>query len=189
MQLQFNNSPLERGEGGRSRPGKQRKDSLFSFFLFCHWRLLFSVFKTAHPAPSIPTQTPWEGRDDWKERGGLFSTFCFLTWQTHTHTQLVWRDAAEVVIDWMPLTEWTLSQAVLPTQAAGCVYWCVLPAKSRHQHQQQQQQRKGQTSSSNPPRYGKACWTEIMASRPACRLHAGPAKLPALSLMITTREH
>lgn len=39
------------------------------------------------------------------------------------------------------------------------------------------------------PGHFQACWTEIMASRPVCRLRAGPAKLPELSLMITAREH
>lgn len=145
MQLQFNNSPL--GGGGGINPWKG--ETRFFFFLFA-----VVVFGVSGSLP--PPHPPRDGRSDWRKRGGLFCTFCFPTQHTHTCAELVWWDAAEAVIDWTPLTEWTLSQAVLCAQAAGCVYWCVLPAKSRHQHhrrqhRQQQQQHEGLTSSSNPP--------------------------------------
>lgn len=132
MQLQFNNSPLEGRGGIKPWKGETR---FSSFFLLL---LLFLVFYAA---------LSWDGEKDWKKRDGLFSTFCFPA-----HTRLVQWDAAGAVIDWMPLTEWTLSQAALSAQAAGCVYSCVVPAKWRHQHRRgrQQQQHEGLTSSSNP---------------------------------------
>lgn len=135
MQLQFNNPPL----GGRGRDqALERRDNIFSFLA-----VVFCV---------LGSSLPRDGRKDWKKRGGLFSMLCFPS--PHIHTLVRW-DAAEAVTDWMPLTEWTLSQAVLSAQAAGCVYCCILPAKSRHQHRkgrrQQQQQHQGPTSSSNPP--------------------------------------
>lgn len=131
MQLQFNNSPL--GGGGGIKPWKG-ETRLFFFPVFLVM-LLFLVFE-ADPPP-----LPRDGRKDrnaTKERWLVFHVLLLgLT------PQLVQWDAAEAVIDWMPLTEWTLSQAVLSTP--GCVYWCVLPAKSRHQHHcgQQQQQHEG----------------------------------------------
>lgn len=187
MQRQFNNSPLE---GGDQAPESKERILSFLFFLFCHWRLLFSVFKTAHPAPSIPTQTPWEGREDWKERGGLFSTFCFLTWHTHTHTH----SSCGGMLLRLLLIGCHWQNGLCHRQSSPLRLQAVFTGASYRRS------RGTNTNNNNSntrdrqaavilPRYGKACWTEIMASRPACWLHAGPAKLPELSLMITAREH
>lgn len=90
------------------------------------------------------------------------------------HQLLQW-DAAEAVIDWMPLTKWTLSQAPLRLRAVftGASYL----RESRHRHRRgwQQQQHKGLTSRSNPPQIlsGPVNRNNGIISRvlTACRLH------------------
>lgn len=128
----YNLTTLLLGEEKGSNPGKEKQDFLLFFAV-----VVFGVICS----PLLR----WEKKVEKRE------VACFPRFASR-HSQLVQWDAAGAVIDWMPLTEWTLSQAVLSAQAAGCVYSCVLPAKWRHQQHRgwQQQRHEGLTSSSNP---------------------------------------
>jgi len=131
------------GGGGRREQGPERREWILSFIA------VFCVLGGHLPSPPFLNEMGEKNKK---------TCLVFCVWlpnSTHTNTHSLCEGMLlRLFIDWMPLTEWTLSQAVLSSQAAGCVYWCVLYIRSQGTNintEDDSSNTIGQASSNNPP--------------------------------------
>lgn len=178
MQLQFNNSPL----GGRRRDqALEGRDKTFLFSCIFGDVVVFGVW--GRP-PSPPSR--WEKRSEcYKGEVACFPRFASRLDTTARAMGCCWGCYWLDATDRMDfVTGSTLHSRLCLLVRLTCEVEAPTPLRTTTTTTWGTRQ-----AAVILPRYCQAWWTEIMASHPACRLHAGLAKLPELSLMITTREH